>query len=113
MADPNVAASPEGAVYGVKLASLIAGFAGGVVSLGFVRQLTKTQSALAVFTGAATAAYGTPVITHFISVNSEYEFSVAFFVGLTAMNIIPGVIELSRVFKRNPTKFIGRTGEDK
>lgn len=108
MAEPQVAASPEATMFGVKMASLVAGFAGGVVSLSFVRQLTKLQSALAVFTGAATAAYGTPVIAHMMNIRPDMEYSVAFFVGITAMNIIPGVIELSRSFKRNPGKFVKR-----
>lgn len=117
MADPNfvVNANPDTQMFGVKLASLVAGFAGGVVSLSFVRQLTRAQSALAVFTGAATAAYGTPVIAHFLSIQPDMEYSVAFFTGLTAMNIIPGVIELSRAFRKNPSKFLGRgqTGDEK
>lgn len=112
MADPNFTQTPDISLFGVKLFSLIAGFAGGVVSLSFVKTLTKTQSALAVFTGAVTAAYSTPVITHFLTVGPEYESSVAFFVGLTAMNIVPGVVELSRAFKRNPEKFLGKTRRD-
>lgn len=102
---------------GVKLASVVAGFAGGVVSLSFVKELTKTQAALAVLTGSLSAGYLTPVITQlFIKFIPELVFtvpepSIAFIVGLTAMNIIPGIIKLAEMFKRNPEKFINRGGK--
>lgn len=94
---------------GVKIASLTAGFAGGIVSLSFVKELSPAQAALAVFTGAVTAAYGTPVVLHYFDGGAVagLENGVAFFVGLTAMNIIPGLLRLSEIFKRDPRSFFG------
>lgn len=112
MAEPQVTTSPEVAMFGVKVAFLVAGFAGGVVSLSFVRDLTKVQSAIAVFTGAAVAAYGTPVFSHLMSVTPSMENGVAFVAGLTAMNIVPGVIKMSEVFRNNPWKFTGRSSDE-
>lgn len=100
--------SHAGGVLGLKFATLLAGFFGGVVSLSFVNSLTKTQAALAVFTGTMTAGYGSPIATHYLGIVSpELQNGVAFVVGITAMNIIPGVIKLSEVFKRDPRAFVG------
>ncbi len=106
MPDPH-AATPDGAMLGVKLASLVAGFAGGVVSLSFVRELTKLQAALAVLTGALCAGYLTPAVVAYLG-SAFPEPSLAFVVGLTAMNIIPGVLKISELFKRNPMSFVNR-----
>lgn len=106
MAD-HLSAGPDGAYLGVKLASLVAGFAGGVVSLSFVRELTKLQAALAVLTGALCAGYLTPVLGLYLP-PAVPEPTLAFLVGLTAMNIVPGLIRLSELFRRDPLKFVGK-----
>lgn len=107
MPDPNFGAG-ESSVLGVKLAWLVAGFAGGVVSLSFVRNLTWFQAALAVFTGAVSAGYGTPILMHYMSINSpELSNGAAFAIGITAMNIIPGLLKLSEIFRRDPGVFVG------
>lgn len=103
MADPTA----DGGVMGVKLTALLAGFAGGVVSLSFVKELTVKQAVLAVFTGAVTAAYGTPLAVHYFNIPQPYENGSAFVIGLTAMNIIPGLLKLTEIFKRDPRSFIG------
>jgi len=110
MADPTMS---EGSILGVKFATLVAGFAGGVVSLSFVRGLTKQQALLSVFTGAVTAGYLTPVVHKYLTLNTlELQNVAAFVVGLTAMNIVPGLLKLSEMFKRDPRSFI-RGGDDK
>jgi len=99
-------------VLGVKFATLVAGFAGGVVSLSFVSGLTKPQALLSVLTGALTAGYMTPVVLHYMSLpTTELQNGAAFFVGLTAMNIVPGLLKLSEMFKRDPRSFLN--GGDK
>jgi hypothetical protein len=105
MADPSAA----DAVTGVKTAFLIAGFAGGIASLSFVKELTAKQAVLAVLTGALTAGYATPIVLHYFGGPSgpSYENGAAFVIGLTAMNIIPGLLKLSEIFKRDPRSFIG------
>lgn len=109
MPDP---ASHVGVVLGVKLASVVAGFAGGVISLSFIKQLTKWQAFLAVATGSLTAGYMTPAIIVYIG-TAMPEPSVAFIVGLTAMNLIPGLVRLAESFKKNPRGFLDRSGGDK
>lgn len=104
MADP---VADGGAIFH-KLALPLAGFAGGVISLSFVKELTGKQAMAAVLTGTVTAIYVTPVALHFFGLASApYENGVAFVIGLTAMNIIPGLLKLSEVFKRDPRSFIG------
>jgi LytS/YehU family sensor histidine kinase len=110
MADP---VASDG-VLGVKFATLLAGFAGGVVSLSFIGGLTKPQAILSVLTGALTAGYLTPVALHYLTLTSpELQNGVAFFVGLTAMNIVPGLLKLSEMFKRDPRSFLNGNGGDK
>lgn len=100
--------SPE---LGVKIATLVAGFAGGVVSLSYVRELSKTQAFMAVITGSLFAGYATPVVNHWFSLPMELENGVAFIVGLTAMNLIPGILTLSDRFRKNPEKFLGKAND--
>lgn len=113
MADQHLFNNPESSWFGIKLATLVAGFAGGVVSLSFLRDLTIPQGVLAVFTGVASAAYLTPVVMHYVfsATSPQLENGVAFAIGLTAMNLIPGVIKLSDMWRRNPAAFFGRDKE--
>lgn len=92
--------------FGLKVAYLLAGFLGGVVSLSFIKKLTTWQAVLAVLTGAISANYCTPTVLHLFPWIEE-PLTAAWFVGLTAMNIIPGIIELSRRFRKNPQEFVG------
>lgn len=98
----NADLPPETSLLGVKLASLVAGFAGGVVSLSYIQQLTKLQALLAVMTGALVSGYCTPVVTHYLGLSFPLENGVAFFVGLTAMNIVPGMMKLSERWRDDP-----------
>lgn len=104
MSDP-VINSPESTVLGIKLISLVSGFMGGVISLSFVKELSKPQALAAVITGALSAGYLTPVVTYYLP-HTLPELSVSFLVGLTAMNLIPGIIKLSELFKKNPQDYI-------
>jgi hypothetical protein len=87
---------------GIKLGLAIAGLAGGVVSLSYVKPLTKTQAVLAVFTGAVCAAYLTPLAIDHFSLSPAGEHGAAFLIGVTALNIVPGFIKLSERFRSNP-----------
>jgi hypothetical protein len=81
--------------YGLKIAYIIAGFIGGIVSLKFVQDLNRWAAVLAVFTGSAGANYGTPVLLHYMPLDASLEYPAAFLVGLTALNIIPLIIKAS------------------
>lgn len=91
---------------GIKYAALVAGFAGGVVSLSYVRPLSRLQSATAVLSGSLVAAYGTPIATYYVgfAAGSPLENGIAFGLGLTAMNIVPGILALADRWSKNPTR---------
>lgn len=91
---------------GIKLGLALAGLAGGVVSLSYIKPLTKWQAFLAVFTGAVSAAYTTPLIASYFNLAPAAEHGAGFLIGLVAMNLIPGIIKLSDRFKTNPEDFI-------
>jgi hypothetical protein len=100
-------------ILGIKVATAVAGFFGGVICLSWLRGLTQPQAAMAVLTGAVTAAYGTPALMYYLHWSAPLENFAAFFIGLTAMNSVPAMIELSRLFRNNPTSFLRRGGDDK
>lgn len=80
---------PVSSILGIKLGTTIAGFFGGVVSLAFVQNLTRTQAVMAVLVGTLTAAYLTPVVVEKLAVTPELQNGAAFVIGLCAMSIIP------------------------
>lgn len=102
----QAAQTPEGQFLGVKFATIIAGFIGGVVSLSYVKSLTKPQATIAVMTGAVTANYLTPAALYYLHIPHTLENPTAFVIGLTAMNLIPGLLKLSAIFKKNPERFV-------
>lgn len=101
-----------GSFLGVKYASLVAGFAGGVISLAYLRSLTHGQMVLAVISGTACAGYLSPVLlpalAHLtgITLTAPIENAAAFLLGLTSMNIVPGLLKLSELFGRDPAGLI-------
>lgn len=99
---------PESTLFGIKAASAIAGFAGAVVSLQAIKPLTHGQAMLAVLTGALVAIYGTPVVAHYLALTDELQNGIAFFLGLGSMHIVPGLIRIAEIFKRDPMGMIGR-----
>jgi hypothetical protein len=103
---------PESNILGIKIGVAVAGFLGGVVCLSWLRGLSHPQAAMAVMTGAITASYVTPAAMAYLHWTPPLENFAAFVIGLTAMNIIPGVLRLSEMFKRDPARFL-RGGDDK
>lgn len=96
--------------FGVKLATLVAGFIGAVVSLSAIPPLSKSAAFLAVITGMATSIYLTPVVAHYLSLTDELQNAAAFFLGLTAMHIIPGLLAMGQRFRDDPFSLLRRFG---
>jgi hypothetical protein len=88
---------------GIKLAYMIAGFAGGVVSLRYTKDLTPGQGFLSVVGGATCANYLTPVFQHFLGMPPALEFGAAFIVGLIALNLAAGIFKRSEKWRDDPT----------
>lgn len=115
MADPS---STAAGVLGVKYSALVAGFAGGVISLAYLKELTKAQMVIAVIAGSASAGYLTPVAIPMlaraigIDASPAFENAAAFLLGLTSMNLIPGLLHLSEIFRRDPAGALrGKDGQ--
>ena len=103
---------PDASYFGIKVATAIAGFAGAVVSLQAIKPLTRGQAMLAVLTGAIVASYGTPVVAHYLALAEELQNGIAFFLGLGAMHIVPGLIRIAEMFRRDPLGMIRRSGKE-
>jgi hypothetical protein len=94
MAEP---ASTAASVVLVKYGVVMAAFIGSILSLGFLRDLTRWQAASAVLTGFLFSVYLTQPVTIWIApkldmaVTDDLLCGVAFVLGLTAMNIIPAI----------------------
>jgi len=84
----------------VKYGVVIGGFAGAILSLTFLRGLTRGQAAWAFFTGFGSAIFCTPLAVAFFKLEpgGETQYGVAFLIGLLAMNIIPGLRALAGKF---------------
>jgi hypothetical protein len=116
-ADPDTVSLSS--AFGVKYGALVAGFAGGVISLAYMQELSRAQMALAVLAGSACAGYLTPIAVPLLAgaigivPTPHLENAAAFLLGLTSMNIIPGVIKLSEVFRRDPAALLRGKGSRK
>jgi hypothetical protein len=95
-------------IIGLKFATLIAGAIGGVISLRYIEELTTFGRVMAVLSGMAIAGYGTPALDSLLDLSSAMENVIAFGLGLTAMNLIPGLLRISALFKEDPLGFIRR-----
>ncbi len=93
---------------GLKAGTLLAGFLGSVVSLRFLQTLTVVQAVLAVITGAVVAGYTAPIVQLYLSLSAPVEHGVGFLLGLTSMNLVPGVVRLTDKFKEDPFWFIDK-----
>ena len=75
-----------------KVALAIAGFMGAMLSLGWIKDLSRPQMFVAVVTGFACSWYCTPLAMHYLSLppeQSDLRYGIAFLLGLFAMHLIP------------------------
>lgn len=86
-------------IVGVKISTLIASFIGSAVSLSYTPKLSKTQAAVSVLSGSATAVYSYKLVMHYTSLPPEIDVGLCFLIGLVAMRAIPALFE-----------FVGRLG---
>lgn len=99
---------------GIKIGTAVFGFAGGIVSLAFIKNLTRGQAALAVFVGLITAIALTPMIAGWIGPDhSGVENGIAFLIGLCAMSALP-VIQSSipNQIRRKIGSMLGQSPEE-
>lgn len=92
----------------LKYSTAIAGFLGGVVSLSYVRSLTRWQAMSAIGTGAICAQYLTPIAIHLWTIPLVVHGGVAFLIGLTAINIVPALLKASSLVQDDLTALLKR-----
>lgn len=94
---------------GVEAATATAGFLGAVASLSAIRPLTRLQAMLAIFAGAVTASYITPLLMYYFSIDAPpVQNGTAFFLGLCSMHLVPGFLRLAEMFRNNPMSILRR-----
>lgn len=77
---------------GIRIGVLLAGAAGGIVSLQYLKNLSRTETVLALFSSLALACYLTPVVVSGFGIDKQaYQFGCAFILGLCALHIIPAI----------------------
>lgn len=91
---------------GVKVASVIAGLIGGVVSLAYVPGLTPGKAFLAVVAGASSAGYLTPIVVNYLGLSAEQGHGVAFLLGLMALNVLAGFFRIGERFREKPGEIL-------
>jgi hypothetical protein len=99
------AAAATAKVAGVELTLLVAGFAGSVVTLSYIRELKKSQAVMAVLTGALCAAYLTPVAMHYLSIPEELKYGAGFLIGVVSMHLIPLILAVAERYRNKPEMF--------
>jgi len=108
-----------GSWLGIKLLTLVAGFAGGVVTLSFLRDLTKLQGIAAVLAGLGCAVFLAPIPSPYtagllhggdpalgVEWLDKIEAAYGFLFGLTGMTLVPGIIKIAGKFQEDPLFFI-------
>lgn len=81
--------------YGIKVASLVAGFLGASVWLGRSPQMSRWQMFTSVMSGALIAGYGEPLVSYFLNLPQPLQPPVAFFLGLAGMVLAAGIIKVA------------------
>lgn len=91
---------------GVKPTSLVAGVFGAVASLTYERQISVLRAVILIITGAASAAYLTPLVGGWLELTDNTENAYAFIIGLLSMKIIGGLMNIGDRFRQDPEAFL-------
>jgi uncharacterized membrane protein YccC len=99
---------------GIKVGTAVFGFAGGIISLAFIKNLTRGQAALAVFVGLVTSIALTPMIAGWIGPeHSGVENGIAFLIGLCAMSALPALqSSIPNQIRRKLGSVLGQSPEE-
>ena len=79
---------------GFRLADFVAGMAGGIVHM-LIDNSEKSilHRALNVLAGAVTAAYITPLVAYYMSIDEAFERALAFLIGSIGLRLMDKVLE--------------------
>lgn len=81
---------------GLNAVLLLSGLFGGVVSLSYLKPLTRWQAAMAVLSGALLANYLTPMALWYAKIPHEFQLGTGFLIGLTGMHIVPMLLGVAK-----------------
>lgn len=92
-------------LFGIKLSTVVAGIAGGIVSLTFEEQLTFKRALFLIFTGGVVAGYSSSILEAYLEYPDGVASAIAFFLGLLSMRIVEYLYEvgpklIQRIVKR-------------
>ena len=82
---------------GIKVSTLVAGFAGGLVSMAFMPpSAPKSQVFFSVLVGCLSAGWVTPLALYKFDFPPQIENGIGFLIGLTAMSLIPYILRIAK-----------------
>jgi predicted permease len=82
---------------------LVAGFAGAVVSLAFLKDQSRWQNLLNVAGGCASAIFLAPAIVDWAGLKSEgWVNATTFLTGMLSMSFLAGVFVIAKAWRENP-----------
>ena len=87
----------------MKASALVAGLIGGIVSLTYEEKLSFGKAIILILTGAACAAYITPLVELYIDFDKGMGNAFSFLIGLISMRLIGGVLVLADKWKIKPS----------
>lgn len=108
MTEPIATTAAAGAALGIKVGPAFAGMLGATMSMRAVAHLRWYERVLAMIHGAGASAYIAPAIARYFSWGVEMENAAAFLIGVVALNLTAGMIELTRGFSTDPWGTIRR-----
>jgi len=89
-------------IFGVKLAALVAGLAGGLVALTYEHNLSPLKAITLIFTGGITAGYSFTALEHYYSLHTSTTGIAAFGLGLVSMRIIDVIMIVADMIRKDP-----------
>ena len=94
------------ATFGLQPLLIIAGFAGGAVSLIYINKLTVKIAGLAMISGISCASFLTPLIVEYFHLSLNAKYALAFIIGIMGLNLVGGFYKLGELFKKDPLKVL-------
>jgi len=91
---------------GVKLSAMMAGFCGSTVYLVSVPPLGAFRMFCSVAASVLCATYLSPLVSEIFKLATKIEAGVAFFIGLIAMAVVPGLLKNIAAASADPASAI-------
>lgn len=88
---------------GIVIAYLVAGFAGGLVSLSYVNPTSFWKGLVAICTSMIVANYLTAIFQSYMELRPQLEHGCAFIVGMVAQFIVVGIFRKAETWSKDPT----------